>query len=154
MGLDEPLYWDDFTIGRSWRFGSYLVTAQEIVEFAKRYDPMPMHVDPQLALQTPLGVFCASGIHTFGMTQKMLFDHLYRYTRLIAGGEIRRFVMRKPVVPDDVLQATIEVVSRMKHHKRADAGWVELHVETTRGTGETVLEFDARILFERHQLQA
>ena len=46
MGLDEPLYWDDFTIGRSWRFGSYLVTAQEIVEFAKRYDPMPMHVDP------------------------------------------------------------------------------------------------------------
>ena len=82
------------------------------------------------------------------MTQKMLFDHLYRYTRLIAGGEIRRFVMRKPVVPDDVLQATIEVVSRMKHHKRADAGWVELHVETTRGQDETVLEFDSRILFE------
>lgn len=149
MAGSEILFWDDLEVGRSWEFGSYEVTTDEIVEFAGRYDPFPMHVDPDLAVDTPLGVFCASGIHTFGMTQKMLFDNLYVRTRLIAGAEIRRFIMSRPVVPGDVLKARIEVIGRIAHHRRADAGWVELHCETLRADGAKVLQFDPRILFER-----
>ena len=143
------LYWDDFAPCQTWSFGRYDVTAQEIVEFARRYDPMPMHVDPEAALQTPLGIFCASGVHTFAMTQKMVFDNLYSRARLIAGGEVRRFVMRRPVVPGDVLAAHVEVVARAAHHRRANAGWVEFDVTTTRADAETVLEHHSRILFER-----
>lgn len=142
------LYWEDFSPGRAWSFGSYPVTAQEIMEFARRYDPMPMHVDPALALKTPLGVFCASGIHTFGMTQKMAFDSLYSRARLIAGAEVRHFRMRRPVVPGDVLSVRVEVVSREAHCRRANAGWVDFRVTTTRADARTVLEHDSRILFE------
>ena len=143
------LYWEDFSPGRTWSFGSYLVTAQEIMEFARRYDPMPMHVDPGLALKTPLGVFCASGIHTFAMTQKMAFDNLYSRARLIAGAEVRRFLMRRPVVPGDALSVRVEVVAREAHCRRGNAGWVELRVTTARADAETVLDHDSRILFER-----
>lgn len=143
------LFWDDLNVGRSWEFGSYTVTSDEIVEFARRYDPFPMHVDPDTAVNTPLGVFCASGIHTFGMTQKMLFDNLLVRTRLIAGAEIQRFVMLKPVVPGDVLKVRVEVISREPHARRKNAGWVELHCATIRADGAKVLQFEPRILFER-----
>lgn len=108
-----------------------------------------MLVNPLLAATTPLGVFCTSGIHTFAMTQKPLFDNLYVRARLIAGAEIQRCVMSKPVVPGDILQTRIEVISRSAHHRRADAGWVELHCEILRADGVKVLQFDPRILFER-----
>lgn len=147
--VDATLYWEDFSPGRAWSFGSYPVTAQEIMEFARRYDPMPMHVDPGLALKTPLGVFCASGIHTFAMTQKMAFDHLYSRARLIAGAEVRHFRMRRPVVPGDVLSVRVEVVARQAHRRRPDAGWVDFRVTTMRADGQPVLEHDSRILFER-----
>lgn len=143
------LYWDDFSPGHVWRFGSYHVTADEIVEFARRYDPMPMHVDAELALKTPLGVFCASGIHTFAMTQKIVFDNLYSRTRLIAGAQVRNFLMRRPVLPGDVLCAQVAVVARQPHHRRSDAGWVDFRVTTTRADDQTVLEHESRILFER-----
>lgn len=146
---DELLYWDDMDPGSSWRFGSYAVTAEEIMEFAERYDPLPMHLDPIRARETPLGVFCASGIHTMGITQRLLCDNLYRRTALIAGGEIRHFVMRRPVVPGDVLSANATVAARAAHVKRQDAGWVEIHVETFRADDTKVLEFKARILFVR-----
>lgn len=143
------LYWEDFTPGRAWSFGDYAVTAPEIMEFARRYDPMPMHVDPDLALKTPLGVFCASGIHTFAMTQKMAFDHLYSRARVVAGAEVRHFVMRRPVVPGDVLSVRAEVVGLEAHRLRADVGWVDFRLATSRADARTVLEYDTRILFER-----
>lgn len=149
MDAAATLCWEDFAPGRAWSFGNYSVTAQEIMEFARRYDPMPMHVDPDLALKTPLGMFCASGVHTFAMTQKMAFDHLYSRARLIAGAEVRHFVMRRPVVPGDVLSARTEVVGREAHRLRADAGWVDFRVTTSRADARTVLEYDTRILFER-----
>lgn len=147
--LSGSMYWDDFSPGQVWSFGRYVVTQHEIVEFARRYDPMPMHVDPQAALETPLGVFCASGVHTFAMTQKMLFDNLYSRARIIAGGEVRRFVMRRPVVPGDVLAACVRVVDRVPHPRRVGAGWVEFDVTTTRGDAQSVLEHHSKILLER-----
>ena len=146
---EDLLFWEDMNPGASWRFGSYPVTVGEIVEFAKRYDPLPMHIDPDRARETPLGVFCASGVHTLGMTQKLLCDNLYGRTALIAGGEIRDFLMRRPVVPCDVLSVHAQVEARSAHLKRQDAGWVEIHAETLRADGIKVLEFTARILFAR-----
>jgi acyl dehydratase len=146
---DDLLYWEDMDPGSSWRFGSYPVTSAEIVEFAERYDPLPMHIDPERARETPLGIFCASGVHTLGMTQKLLCDDLYRRTALIAGGEIRDFLMRQPVVPGDVLSVHAQVEARSGHRRRQDAGWVEIHAETLRVDGTKVMEFTARILFAR-----
>jgi len=153
MEVAAALYWEDLEPGQRWSLGSYRVSADEIVAFARHYDPMPMHVDPELARKTPLGVFCASGIHTFAMTQKIVFDGLYSRTRLIAGAEVRRFLMRRPVVPGDVLSARVEAVSREAHRRRADAGWVDFRVTTVRADAQTVLEHDSRILFERRPLQ-
>ena len=49
MTGDDRLWWEDFTPGREWRFGHYDVTTEEIIDFARRYDPLDMHTDPALA---------------------------------------------------------------------------------------------------------
>ena len=84
----NPLFWEDMAPRQSWRTGECEVTADDIVAFARRFDPMPMHLGPESARATPLGVFCASGIHTLGVTQRLLCDRLFSKTALIAGGKI------------------------------------------------------------------
>lgn len=152
MPHTQPLHWDDFVPGQVWRFGSRRLTAGEIIQFALLYDPMPMHTDPARAAQTPMGQFCASGIHTFAVTQKMVCDHLWRDTLLVAGGRIENFVMRRPVLPGDELSVRVTVTDRSPHRIRADAGWTDFKIETLRGGGQVVLEYQPRVLFERRSV--
>lgn len=150
MGVEEPLYWEDIALGRSWQFGEYPVTRDEIIEFARHYDPMPMHVDLGLAEKTPLGQLCASGVHTFAMTQRLLCDNLLLQARVVAGGRIHSLVFRRPVVPGDRLSAYVTVTGKRPHDRRPAMGWLDFAVKTMRTDSETVLEYECRILFERH----
>lgn len=149
MGTQGKLWWEDFTPGREWRFGHYDVTAAEIMDFARRYDPLDMHTDPERAAQTPLGVFCASGLHTFGMAQRMLGDNLLSHAAVHAGGAIDAFRMRKPVVPGDRLHVRLAVVSATPHPRRADRGWISLQIDVLRGEDEVVLDYRTDILMVR-----
>ena len=58
-------WFDDYAEGETFDFGDYLVTADEIIEFARRYDPQPFHVDPQAAAAGPFGGLIASGWMTW-----------------------------------------------------------------------------------------
>lgn len=149
MTGDDRLWWEDFTPGREWRFGHYDVTTEEIIDFARRYDPLDMHTDPALAARTPLGVFCASGLHTFGMAQRMMVDNLMRHSAIHAGGMIDAFRMLKPVLPGDRLHMRIAVVDTRPHPRRADRGWITLHMEVMRGEDEIVLDYHTQILMVR-----
>jgi acyl dehydratase len=48
-------YWEDFEVGEVTELGSVDVTEQEVLEFARRYDPQPFHVDPDAAAAGPFG---------------------------------------------------------------------------------------------------
>lgn len=154
MTAADLLLWDDFTPGQAWVFGEYPVTEAEIIDFATRYDPLPMHLDRDTARDTPLGVFCASGIHTFGMTQKLLVDNLYIRCHLIAGGELKSFRLHRPVLPGDRLSVAIRVEDVAPHSRRLDAGWIDFNVLARNASGETVLEYDVRVLFGRGAAEA
>ncbi len=149
LSTAAPLTWDDFAPGQVWLFGDYPVTEAEIIDFARRYDPLPIHLDRDVAREAPLGVFCASGIHTLGMTQKLLVDNLYIRSRLIAGGEMKHLRLHRPVLPGDRLSVAVRVEAAVAHSRRPDAGWVDLQVETRCAKGEPVLEYQVRILFGR-----
>ncbi len=143
------LLWDDFAPGQSWTFGDYAVTEAEIIDFANRYDPLPMHLDRDRARDTPLGIFCASGIHTFAIGQRLLVDNLYIRCRLIAGGQMKHFRMHRPVEPGDRLSMKIDVLATTPHSRRPDAGWIDFWIETRGTGGDTVLEYEVRVLFGR-----
>lgn len=74
---DIPLkerWFDDFRVGERFAFGDYLVTADEIVEFAKRYDPQPFHLDAEAASHSHFGGLIASGWMSCGVLMRLVCD--------------------------------------------------------------------------------
>jgi acyl dehydratase len=76
--LPAERYFEDYHVGLMDEFGEITVTAEEIVEFASRYDPQTMHVDPDGAARDPMGGLIASGWHTAAMTMRLFVEHYLR----------------------------------------------------------------------------
>jgi acyl dehydratase len=145
----KRLFWEDFAAGSAWTHGSYLVTQEEIIQFARKYDPLELHTSPERARHTPLGVFCASGVHTFGIAQRLLCEAVLLQTNVVAGGGVDDFRMRLPVVPGDHLHLKATVSTAWPHRTRLGDGWVEFHVELSRANEEIVLEYRLTVLLQR-----
>ena len=62
------LYLDDIEVGMKRSFGRYEVTRDEVLEFARKYDPQPFHLSDEAAAETHFGRLAASGWHTCAMT--------------------------------------------------------------------------------------
>ena len=65
---DDMIYYEDLEIGAKQNFGRYEVTREEVIEFAKQYDPQAFHLDDDAAARTHFGRLSASGWHTCAMT--------------------------------------------------------------------------------------
>lgn len=122
------------------------MTEAEIMSFSALYDPLPMHLDPALARDTPLGVFCASGIHTLAIGQRFLCDAFLKNTHVIAGVGIDRVRMRVPVVPGDILQIRVVVAHTWPHSRRRDCAWVKLQIEIWRPDEAIVMDYELVVL--------
>src|SRR5215210_7934808 len=69
-------YFEDVEVGAETYFGSYDVTREEILEFARKYDPQPFHLSDEAAAQTHFGRLAASGWHTCAMTMAVIARHV------------------------------------------------------------------------------
>src|SRR6201994_703580 len=72
--LDDR-YFEDYAEGAVYEYGYASVTADEIIEFARQFDPQLMHVDPEWAATGPFGGLIASGWHTAGIFMRLYADH-------------------------------------------------------------------------------
>jgi len=76
MAFSHPIddrYFEDYVEGDVHTFGSIAVEAEEIIAFAKRFDPQRFHMDPEAAKQTPFGGLIASGWHTAGLMMRLRY---------------------------------------------------------------------------------
>ena len=116
-------YFEDLEIGKVARFGRYEVTREEVIEFARRYDPQPFHLSDEAAAATHFGRLSASGWHTCAMTMAMLVANLKEYRQAGLGSpgmdELRWLV---PVYPGDVLRVESEVLEKRVSQSRPEMG--------------------------------
>ncbi len=78
MAFSRPIndrYFEDYVEGDVHTFGSIAVEADEIIAFAKRFDPQRFYIDPEAAKQTPFGGLIASGWHTAGLMMRLCVEH-------------------------------------------------------------------------------
>ncbi len=117
------LYYEDIVLGnRIVGRDSYQVSAQEIKSFAGEWDPMPFHLDEELAKQSPLGRLFASSIHTVGIAVR-LSHRLQGETMAVVAGlgwDEVRFPL--PVCAGDCLRVEAEVVSKRESASKPDRG--------------------------------
>lgn len=104
------LYAQDLRPGTVLELGSTKVSKEEILEFGRRFDPLPLHTDEDAATASRFGGLIASGFHTAALLQRLLVEAVFSRAALIAGREITSLRMRAPVRPGDVLHGTLEIV--------------------------------------------
>jgi acyl dehydratase len=135
-------WFEDYREGETIVFGDRTVTAEEIVSFARAYDPQPFHLSEEGGRATPYGGLIASGWHTASLTMRMLVDHVISHHGLGSPGldELRWLA---PVRPGDRLSCRVAVLETRRSRSKPDRGIVRQRVETFNQKGETVLTWTA-----------
>src|SRR3546814_20098078 len=75
------LYYEDIEVGAVQRFGNKLVTREEVIDFASKYDPQPFHLDDAAAAATYFGRLSASGWHPAALALRMIVDDMKAHER-------------------------------------------------------------------------
>lgn len=136
----DVIYFEDFEVGQTRRFGNYEVTEGEIIAFASKFDPQPFHLERDAARKSVFGDLCASGWHTCAMTMRMMVDHMTQNRAAAMGSpgvdEIRWL---KPVLVGDVLSVESEVVDTRASNSRPGLGFVKVRYKVSNQRGEAVM---------------
>ena len=134
----EERRFEDYPVGAMFAFGSVTVTQDEIVAFARLYDPQDMHTDPALAAAGPHGGIIASGWHTMGVMMQMFAAHYLPKNGLASPGidEVR---WPRPVRPGDTLKVRVTVTEARRSRSKPDRGLVHAFVEVLNQNDEPVL---------------
>ena len=140
---------ESFEVGQVQEFGAYEVTEEEIVEFARKYDPQFFHLDPEAAKKSLFGGLCASGWHTCAMTMRMMVDHMDRHGRSLGSPGLDNLRWRHPVYPGDVLSVRMEVTGLQPSKSRPEIGIVLSQVTVFNQKGTVVMEFLSKGIFPR-----
>ena len=146
------LTFDDIQPGDRASFGRYEVTRDEVLDFARKYDPQPFHLSDEAAAKTHFGRLAASGWHTNAMTMAMLVAHHAEepIASLCAAG-IDELRWLKPVFPGDVLRCETEVLEARASQSRPEMGIVRSRMTTFNQNDEPVLTFIANALVARRK---
>ncbi|PEB60925.1 hypothetical protein COM86_27375 [Priestia megaterium] len=108
---------DEFTIGQVFETNSFKLTKEDIMRFAKEFDPQYMHLDEEKAKQGRFNGIIASGIHTMALSFKLWIEQGMYEEDVIAGTEMNDIKFIKPVYPGDELHTIVKVIDK-KTRKR------------------------------------
>ena len=144
------LYFEDMEVGLKRSFGRYEVTLDEVLEFARKYDPQPFHLSDEAAAETHFGRLAASGWHTCAMTMSMLVAHMKDHPQASLGAAgIDELRWLKPVYPGDMLRCETEVLEVRASRSKPDMGSTKSRMTVFNQHDEPVLRFVALGLMGR-----
>ncbi|MGE7718093.1 MaoC family dehydratase [Priestia megaterium] len=103
---------DEFTIGQVFETKSFKLTKEDIMRFAKEFDPQYMHLDEEKAKQGRFNGIIASGIHTMALSFKLWIEQGMYEEDVIAGTEMNNIKFIKPVYPGDELHTIVKVIDK------------------------------------------
>ena len=135
---------EDFPVGSCFVSRSQTISADEIVSFARQFDPQPFHLEANPA-DNLLGGLAASGWQTTGVSMRLFIE-----TMQVAGGIVGRAVdeLRWPVAvhPGDVLRLEIEILEARLSKSRPGYGIIRYRSLTRNQRDEIVQSFLATAL--------
>ncbi len=132
-------YFEDYPPGAVFAFGSATVEAEEVMAFARRYDPQPMHTDPEAAASGPYGGLIASGWHTAALMMRLIVEHYLSPASSLASPGIDELRWLRPVRPGDVLSVRVTVLEATRSRSKPDRGVVRGVADVLNQDGETVM---------------
>ncbi|QMW22039.1 MaoC family dehydratase [Sandaracinobacteroides saxicola] len=143
------LYFEDYAVGQVRHMGPYTLTREEALDFARKYDPQPFHLDDEAAAAHPFfGRISASGWHVCAMAMRMIVDsHADAPTASLGSPGVDKVRWLKPVYPGDTLHMEVEVESVRASRSRPEMGMVNQHYRLFNQHGVLVMTMEGVGLF-------
>ena len=142
-------YLEDFVPGEVREYGPVPVSEAEILEFARKYDPQPIHVDPEWARTGPFGGLIASGWHTTALTMRLLVDNYLPAAASLASPGIDELRWARPVRPGDALSVRVTVLEVRPSRSKPDRGLLRSRIEVLDRDGAIVMTLVALNMLRR-----
>ena len=117
-------YFEDFEVGRTIAVGQRSVSEEEIIAFAKQFDPQPFHVDKEAAAKSIYGGIIASGWHTCSMMMRMMVDSIVSSASSLGSPGLEQVRWLKPVRGGDTLTVSTTVLESKPSTSKPDRGVV------------------------------
>ena len=143
------IWWEDFKIGERSEMGSHTFGRDEIIAFARQFDPQPFHVDPEAAKASPFGGLIASGWHTCAVGMRLMVDQYIGRTVSLGSPGIEDIRWLKPVRAGDTLTYSRTVIESRASTSREGVGLVKHRWEAVNQSGETVLTMEGWGMYGR-----
>ena len=142
-------YFEDFVPGSTYEFGPTVVDEVEIVEFARRYDPQPIHTDPEWARTGPFGGLIASGWHTTAIMMRLLVEQYLPSAASLASPGIDELRWLQPVRPGEELRVRVTVIEARPSRSKPDRGLLRSKIEVVGTDGSAVMTLIALNMIRR-----
>jgi acyl dehydratase len=145
----DDRYLEDYTSGAVYEYGHIQVTEAEILEFARAYDPQPIHVDPVFAAGGPFGGLIASGWHTTGIFTRLLVAHYLSRVASLASPGIDELRWPAPLRPGDSVRPRATILEVRLSRSKPDRGLVRTRGQLISQNDEDVLRLDLMNIISR-----
>ena len=147
----DDRYFEDYCTGHVHEFGSIQLSEEDVIDFAKRYDPQPFHTDPAAAARTQFGGLIASGWQTAGVMMRLVVDHYLSRVASLASPGLDELRWPRPVRPGDTLRVRATVLDTRPSTSKPDRGLVRTFFEVLNQHGEVVMTVKAMNLLKRRE---
>jgi acyl dehydratase len=137
----DDRWFEDYKPGSVYEYGYRDVTEEEIVAFARQFDPQPIHIDVAWATGGPFGGVIASGWHTAGLFTRLFVDHYLSHVASLASPGVDEVRWPVPVRRGDRLRMRVSVLAARPSQSKPDRGIVH-----TRGE---LINQDERVAFSQ-----
>lgn len=130
------MYFEEFELGSKIQIEPAIIDKDEMIDFAKKYDNIPLHTNEEYAKNTPFGKLIAPGVMSFMAVWAKYLEKDLAKDELLAG-KSSKIEWIKPVFADDILTSTCTVSNLTKRNEKN--GIVELTFEVFNQNGELVM---------------
>ena len=138
----------EFHVGQQIEAGPYQVLENEIIDFAKRYDPQWFHTDPAAAASGPFEGLIASGWHSCGIAMRLVAENVLQGSESFASPGIRYLKWLAPVRPGDSLSLRLSVLDVRRSDSRPELGILQWRWQLYNQDDIEVLDLEATSMFK------
>jgi acyl dehydratase len=136
----DLLHYEDFPEGLVIPLGSYFLSKDEVIAFAREWDPQPFHLDEAEGERSVLGGLAASGWQTSAILIKLSVEGYANRSAAMASNSMEEGRWLKPVYAGETLTGRATVLSRRVSSKRPDMGILKMRFELFNTEGELKAE--------------
>ncbi len=136
-------YFEDYVAGSVHEFGSIKVEEDDIIAFAKRFDPQIFHVDPDAAKDSGYNGLIASGWHTGALMMRLFADHYLSHVASLGSPGVDELRWLNPVRPGDRISIRVTVLETKQSRSKPDRGIVRSFIEVMNQDHDVVMDLKA-----------